>query len=337
MDVRSIFDRKAGQIFWRTLPPDHVIGGPPPQPCEPNQSYFALRITEMYLESCRKLWKQVYPVVHAYIEAGGAARHVIVGPTQLASLGDANLNLLTDFNQLLAGPVPYLGGDVHLLAGLYSIPGRDAAKVLVDTTAAIAGLALHAPFKFTPLAAVVKGAIESLVGIDKATLHLGIQCDFGTSPCPLAAGSWVGIAAPDRDVDIRQLWLKDGRLCKGTDASSAAPYHDHDFMVIAIERLDRRADWRLIPAVTDFAARFGKVVGDPDYSLDDKRRRLAALWPAFQQALADSPDLIDADRRTVSQAIAADLLQRLDAQGDANPFLRPARSETLGGPSVPAL
>ena len=337
MDIRSIFDHKAGRIFWRPIPSDHVTGGSPPQPCEANACYFALRVTEMYLESCRKLWKQVYPVVHAYVDVGGAAHHVIIGPTQLAALGDANLNLLADFNQRLVGPVPYLGGDVHLLAGLYSIPGRDAAKVLVDTTAAMAGLAVQTASKVTPLAAVVKNAVEALVGIDKATLHLGIQCDFGSTPCPLATGYWVGIAASDGEVDIRQLWLKDGRLCKGNNAGSAGSYNDHDFMVIAIERIERRADWHIIPAVTEFAARFAKIVGDPDYSLDDKRRRLAALWPVFQQALADSPDFIDADRRTVSQAVSADLLQRLDAHGAANPFQEPSRTQRLGAANAPAL
>ena len=322
MDIRTIFDSKASQLFWHALPNGHVLGGISQQPCEPGQSYFVIRVTEMYLNSCRKLWKLVYPLIHAYVETGGARQHVITGPGQLSALGDANLDRLTDLDQLLTGPTPYFGGDVNLLAGLYSVPGHDFAKVLIDTTATLAALAFRIPPQALPIAGLVKSCVESLVGIDTTTLHLGIQCTFGSASCPLVSGYWACIAAPESSVDVNQLWLKEGRLCKGVDAGSAKVYADHDFMVIAVERLPQRTDWRTLPVMIDFASRFGKIAGDPGFSADEKRKRFADLWPVFQQALADSPDLVDSDRKNISQTVAADLLQRLDSQGTGNPFAK---------------
>ncbi len=326
MDIPSIFGSKATQLFWRPLPAAQILGAPAPQAFEAGQSYFVVRVTEMYLNSCRKLWKQLYPMIHAYIDVGGTTSQTVAGPGQLTALGDANIDRITNLNQRLLGPTPFPGGDVTLIAGLYSVPSQDSSKVLVDTLSTLAGIALSATgataaAKLAPLADAVKSGIEGLIGIGQSSLQLGVQCTFGGSAAPLTSGYWVGVGAPQASVDISQLWLQNGRLTKGSTAISATPYSDRDYMVLSIERVDQREDWRTLPVITQYNPQFEKITLDADLSADEKRKRLGSLWPAFQQSLADSNDLTAPDCATVAKTVASELLQRLDSQTTGNPFL----------------
>ena len=321
MDIRSIFNSKASRLFWRSLPNGHIIGDVPQRPFDAGQCYFTIRCKEMYLSSCRKLWKQVYPLVHASVTLdGGTQQQAVVGPVQLTALGDSNLDRLTDLNQRLIGPAPYTGGDIGLLAGLYSVPAHDAAKPFIDTVSSLAALAVQVPANAVPIANLVKSGIEGLLGVDQSVLHLGLQCTLTGAPAPLQPGYQVGIGAADSSVDMSQLWIIGGRLFKGSAPASAKPYDDHDYMLISLERVDQRSDWRTLSFMTDYGTRFGAIASNPDFSVDDKRKRLGDLWPAFQQALAASADLIDADRQTIASTVASELLRQLDAQANGNPF-----------------
>ena len=125
-------------------------------------------------------------------------------------------------------------------------------------------------------------------------------------------------------VDPSQLWVVQDRLQKGKDAVSSVPYTDHDYMLISIERSDVRDDWAQLSEFQDSRTKFAAIVGDAQFTAAEKQDRLAAQWPVFVQALADSPSLTDPDRERIAALVSADLLNRLKMQTEGNPFLRKA-------------
>lgn len=325
MDIHALFESKARQLFWRAIPPEHVVGEIAVQVLEPQRCYVVVRLTEMYLASCRKMWKQVYPLLQCYIEHGGIEYAAIVGPAQLAKLGDDNLDRITNLNQRLLGPSPYTGGDIALLAGLYSVPGHDYAAVLVDTLAGLSALVEPGlSSKALPLAGLLKKSLERVLGLDQATLHLGVQDTLHACAAPLSTGFYAGIAAAVSEVDMNQLWIRDGRLYKGAAAVSAKPYDDHDYMLLELERVDARPDWPTLPVVSDLTARFGRLLADGDLNIPEKRARMGRLWPGFVQGLADCGELTAPDRERIRDIVAADLIDRLHALEAENPFLKAA-------------
>ncbi|MGI8741478.1 MAG: hypothetical protein ACR2NN_02695 [Bryobacteraceae bacterium] len=322
MDLSKLFEAKSKQLFWRPLDPSHVVGLAPPQPFQKDQAYFVIRLVEMYVATARKLWHQMYPVLHSYVECGNVQHNAISGPAQLRELGDVNLDRVSNWNQVLAGPLPYDGEDVSLIAGLYSVPGHDSAKALIDTLSALSTLAGPSYAKLIPIAGVVKTGIDSVLGLDQAALHLGVCDTFSSSSGPFTPGYFVGISAPEQSVDPAQLWLVNGRLLKGSTHLTSAAYSDHDYMVIAIERLDSRDDWHTLPGVAEFLPRFGNIMSDVEFTAAEKRSRLAGLWAPFLQMLDESPQLTDPDREQIAARVGADFTRRLDAQEDGNPFLK---------------
>src|SRR5207245_1819039 len=104
--------------------------------------------------------------------------HSIAGPGQLRELGEANLERIVNLSYRIAGPTPFRGDEVKMLCGLYSVPGQDAAKALIDTVGALAGLGGIALGQAPQIAAVVKQGVESVLGLNEATLQLGISDTF---------------------------------------------------------------------------------------------------------------------------------------------------------------
>ena len=92
-------------------------------------------------------------------------------------------------------------------------------------------------------------------------LELGIRDSF-FSGNPLKAGYHVGIDAEPTDVDVSQLWFDRGRLVKGARPESAVPYADHDYMVIEIERREKRIGSSLEAAKLSAESMIGSMPGN---------------------------------------------------------------------------
>jgi hypothetical protein len=322
MDIKKLFEAKSRQLFWRQLDPTHVIGLESPELFVKDESYVIIRMVEMYLATARKLWHQLYPLLHSYIECGKFQRHAISGPSQLRELGDANLDRISNLNQILAGPMPFDGEEVSLLAGLYSVPGHDSARALIDTLGALAVLPGSNLGEIAPVAQIVKTGIESILGLDEATLHLGVRDSFASGSDPFGTGYFVAIAAADLSVDPAQLWLANGRLLKGPTQLTSKPYSDHDYMVLSVERMQTRDDWHTLDGIAPMLARFSTIMSDVGFTIVEKRSRLATLWPPFVQMLNDSPQLTQPDRDRILAIVGNDYAKRLAAQEDGNPFVK---------------
>jgi hypothetical protein len=319
MSLLDIFRDKSQQLYWAALPEDNVVDGARPSPIVKNEAYFILRMKEMYVAYSRRLWRKLYPMLHSFVEHGKYQENAIAGPGQLRELGDNNLDRIVNLNYRLAGPTPFTGEDLSILAGLYSVPGQDAAKALIDTVASVASLGGVALGSAVQIAQTVKSGVESILGLNGSQLALGIR-DTINAGKPLKSGYYLGVSAPAGEVDIRTLWLRDGRLVHGEDPVIAQPYQDHDYMVLEIERRDTRDDWPSLPGIFEYQDQFAAVMADSKIPVADKRKRFKELWPSFQQALAASRFLTSPDRENIAHSVSQDLKARLDAMENGNPF-----------------
>ncbi len=317
--VRDVFVKKGEHLFWKRFPAEQIHGGYKEQPIENDQAYFVLRMKEMYLQHTRILWRKYYPMLRSYVKYASKEELSVTGPGQLKELGETNPDRVLNLNHPLAGPIPYKGDDVTVVAGLYAVPGQDATKALIDTVgqlAALGGVALGQALQVTN---IVKSAVEGIVNMGETTLSLGVEDTFYKEN-PLRSGYYLGVSAPSTEVKLKELWLKDGRLVQGRDPIAGKPYTDYDYMILEVERRPNREDWPGLPKIAELNEQFAVVMRDSVLDVKGKRERLAKLWPQFQQALNESPHLITPDRQLIEVSVGKDLSNRLDSMENKNPF-----------------
>jgi hypothetical protein len=313
MDVLALFRQEGQRLFWQRLADGRVLGRLSGEPIRADEAYVVVRLAGMYLGSSRVLWRKFSPLVHAFVGYGnGDTQHAVAGPGQLQDLGEANLDRVMVLNVRLIGPVPYKGGELTLLAGLYSIPRGDAAAALLSTLSALSEFVGPEVVTAAKIAGVVKAGVDSILNLGNSQLRLGVSDTFGGGGNDLRSGFHVGIGASQPRVPVDRLWFKDGYLLEGSSAVLAQPYLGTDYFVFQLERLERRVDWPGLPGLAEFEQRFGDIlkgVGD----VAAKRAELSAIWPRFAEALVTSPHLTRFDAGQIANEVKTDLRGRVDA------------------------
>jgi hypothetical protein len=318
VDVVALFDKiyrsQAKKLSWDWIDDGNVDSGTANPPFQPRQCYVIVRLSEMYLKDERVLWKKFYPMVHSFLRHKPREFAEVAGPGQLKELGSANLDRLVGLAYPLTVPVVYNGNDLEILVGLYSVPAQDAAKVLLTSLGELSKLTGVAAEVALQIAGVVKTGVEGLLQIDGNALQLGardtlrLQDEKSASagkqgPGKIAkAGYLLAINAPSGSVDYKQLFVKKGRLYKGSNPNTATEYSDNDYMLVEIEKREHREDWRLLPEVQKHEAIFDTALtsGKP---VDDIKSEVKAKWLPFTTEIEASQDLTDPDKDRVMASI----------------------------------
>jgi hypothetical protein len=244
VDFRNLFN-KALRDERRILRPHFYRDAyADPQQLVTEETYVRLRLTRMFLQHQREVFKTHYPVVHAVtsfaglegpIEAGFVARPELAGDGR-----ETDLDQVVTLDQTVLGPVLYRGGDLDLLIGLYAAPADDWAQRFIGLAEGISQLTLNAALTTAiSMASTVQKAVEETLGGDGFSLRLGLDQELRENQW-LAPGYLVMIAAPEEDVDYEALVVEDGELL----TQYGQVYNDHDYIVLAVELTDTRSDWQ---------------------------------------------------------------------------------------------
>lgn len=331
IDVLAVFRQKADHLYYCRLPDRQVLDRPSGDPIAPDEHYAVVRLAEMFLGTSRRLWRRFSPLVHSFVNTGGAAdQHSVAGPGRLQDLGDTNLDRVIVLNQRVAGPIPYRGDELGVLCGLYSVPRADSVAALMNTLGAISELAGPQAAAAAKIADVVKSGVDSILGLGSTDLQLAVRDTFGAGGNPLRSGFHVAVGTSPNNVPAEELWLRDGRLHHGRSAALARPFTGNDYLVLQIERLDHRPDWAGLPGLMQYEARFSEVLRGAG-NANAKRAELNAAWPQFRESLIGSPDLTRADAEYICTLVQADLEQRLTSLDAGGPF----ETRALDGGRVP--
>jgi len=320
------------QLFWGRLADDNVLDGSSGEAIEPDRHYLAVRLRQTHLQTSRKLWRRYRPLLHSWCRHLDGEQHGVVDPRRFSELGSTGLDRIVNVNQRIAGPIPYRGGDVAVVVGLWSIPGDDTAGALLGTLSGITSIASLAAGLPDPvaLAGVVKDGLDGLLSLGSSQLRLGVCDTF--SETRLHTGVHVGIGAPRSDVEVARLWIDaSGTLLRGQNPIAGRPYAGHDYIVLQVERLTERADWRGMPRLARYQDVFEQIMDNRELDVGGKHRRLADEWPGFRNALAQTEQLVGPDRERIAGLVADDLTGRLDAERAGSPF----ESRGIGEPVAP--
>jgi hypothetical protein len=342
--LQRLLRGRAEHLHWALVPADHVMAanGRDPLPVEPDfvagEDYVVIRLAEMFLRETRRLWREQHGMVHAYVTTGDPkqpTQHTaIAGPGQLKELGNQGLDRLVSLAHRLAGPVVHDGQDIELLVGLYAVPGRNHAKVVVEMLSAVAALASPAASEGLALADAVRKGVEGVLGLDGTSLRLGVHetlrapnaAGSGAAGTPLRPCFLAGIALPQHALDPEMLWVRGGTLRHGPSPVANDPFDAADYMLIEVARGPSRAlSWPVLAGLDGFGAEFDAALAEAGDAAT-KKDRLRAVWPRFQAAvlacpeLTGKPDGSTGDRQKVLGLMAETLKSRIAAIEGAQPW-----------------
>ena len=271
----------------------------------PDREYVRVWLRSARILDARRWSQKFYPTVHArfvHADATTGIREVmsVSSPTKtFQEFDSAHLDRFIVVNQPLLGPIP-VRGDLMSEIALFSVASDDLAKpyldLLSELTATAAGSFLSS---VAPIIAPLKrGAEVLLLDAGKAELEIGLS----RTDSVIEAGTIVVARTMKGDrllegvtVDPHDFGLLDnaGRPVSGT------PY-----MVIGIERITERTDYRQIPEVRAAWKRITDAAQalEPDDKILDEFRTLV-------RTVRFSPDLVASDRDRILATFADELRQ----------------------------
>ncbi len=313
--MKSWFSEPTTRYVMHAIPANRIDRPYDPQPLVADKSYVRIWLVEMMLSKSRDWFAGYQPAVHASTRLKFADQKPeitrVAAPSKEKFVGDDAVLK----NYALLDLVPFRGGTVEIDAALIAVKGDDGIGKAI---AAVAGFAdLVAP----PLAAALAIATKvkesaDLLFDENGQVRLAYHNELGGAggANSLVPGYIAVVLADAATFDASQLCVRGDQLCWGPNLQAAKPVTGFDHMLIRIESATSRDDlhnFQDVGKLRDQAnaafARGSKEEGENAY-----RAALATV--------AVHPELINADRRTVIQAIRDDVALYRDAAHGATPM-----------------
>ncbi|NKL24764.1 hypothetical protein [Rhizobium leguminosarum] len=338
--LKSLFARDGKSLGHVWIPDGHVVDANN-QPVEFPKSYAVedayvmISLAEMFLKRTRVLWREFYPVVHSFITYGNPQAPLTVGtvagPGQLKDIGTANLDKVIPLAFPLAGPIVYDGQNIEALLGLYAVPAKDGAAILINTLSQLSSIVPQLAAA-TQVAGVLKTGTEQMLGIDGTQLKLGLHNSFfpptGGQGFIARPGFAVAVSKAANEVDANQLWVVNGRLKVGRNPVSAQAPEEFDYMLIQFYAGPPRVNiWGTIPSLADHTPAFENAL---KADAADRKTAVNLAFSVFEAELAKSRDLTKSDKGAVRALVAQNLKDRVAALEKGSLFeLKSGGTETV--------
>lgn len=272
------------------------------------QSYFEVRLKQMYLKDKRVYWRGFRPfsTFATHFQHNGQWQDVpfIVGPKLLGSLAnDIGDGAIEYRNLRVAGPYPYSGDDLRLFASLSRIVAEDwATRTLSLLETMVQTFDATKLSSYLPIAKPLVKGVEGFLGMKDVELRLAqlrayeqpIDNSGRLRPNALQHRIELLLNIPQNQMPpMRKFWIKDDQLFFGDSPRSARPYRDADFMLLEIRPLSERQDYTTFSFHKTYWADTLKAIWQGESNTAKLKLRLTAL------SLVECADLIRPQRNAL--------------------------------------
>ncbi len=306
----------AERKFYATIKDDHVLDeGFTSNPIEPNQDYFQIRLSEMFLRDRREYWREFVPlgIVASEFIYGGQRRSFpfFVGSGLLKGLEEYVEGEQVEYrNTRVVGPIPYRGDDVGLFVGLYRVQVSDLAKSFFSVLEKIIGaFDITKLSKYLDIAEALGKGLSILLNIKAVEYRLGMMnvfSDLQEDPNPLRDSYLAYVNCNKDKIGVNDLWVKEGCLYFGSAQESSEPFRKYDYCLVRIQGGETRSDYTTFPFDRTWRKAKEKLFSDKD-----KERARQILSECYQQ-IANSTDLTEDHAYKLIQTYEANYQKALE-------------------------
>lgn len=271
------------------MPPQEPIA---PTPLKPSEEYVEIRLKSMRIPFERVLGRRYYGAVHSYISldtlagTGTADFNVVTTPTELQKVDPKNVSNVIQRDIPLLGRFPYIGHDISVQAGVFSIIEEDLVAPflkIIEDISNVAGVDIVS--KAMPFVYPIQNAIYSLIGYSGDNkIEVGIKMPLKQT------GYLVAVGIDKSSSYLSKLKLgDDGRLYEDGNE-----IEDYAYMVLTIKTFTKRDNISKIPYLLKAHQDLQAGVGTGD------KQTILELFNAFKRQVWASPDIIHSDKKTIT-------------------------------------
>lgn len=315
-DIERLLRSQTIRKFYGRIPDDHVADASyAPLVFEPDEAYFLITLSEMYLRDRREYWRGFIPVCLVISEFTYHNRHEVVpffvGDQLLSSIEALVKGQQVEYrNTTVAGPLPYVGDNISLFVGLFRAEVDDFGKALFGFVARMAEAMGTCGFSpYLTIAGVVMNGLPDLLGMKNMEFRFGTRDEFSggrRGGNTLRQGYLTYANCPDNTLDASRLWVEEGQLFLGDGPGTLQPYRDNDFCLVKVGHVTERDDYRKLPFYSAWENSHAAIW---DGQIEKARKE---LFPRMVRALALSPDLTRSDRFHLLRAFKLDFERAVD-------------------------
>jgi hypothetical protein len=269
-----------------------------------DESYFDIRLSEMFIRDERVLMRTFVPLSVAIAEFiyNGKKQTMpfIMGNQLLGSIDPYVQGASVEFaNTNIVGPIPYQGGNVALYVGLYRAEVNDLSRKLFSLVAGLVStFDASGISKYLDIAIPLGTGLADLLGMKEVEFRLGKRDELSaTGPNRFKPGYIAYINATAGEVD-GELCVKNGMLYKKSNTGDLDRFSSADYCLIKIEQLSERGDYTTLPFHTMWS-----TAKDLIWQSQIEKAKLA--FAQLVQQVAKSPELTKKHRFRLLQAYKA--------------------------------
>jgi len=261
MTIRQFLDglvRKQTQPkFYDSIPSQNVLDEElSTQTFAPDQTYFEIRMSEMFIRDKREYTRGFIPFSVAISDFlyDGKIRNIpfFVGNNLLQKIEECvKGEYIEHLNTRIVGPVPYSGDDVSLFVGLFRVQVSDFFKGFLSFAENIINIFdVSQVSKYVDIAGLCSYSLQSLLGMKEMELRLGRRNTYTSKSGDsqqFKPGYLAYINCDEQSLSRNHLWIQDAKLFVGKDKDSIQPLRDFDYCLVNIGHLVQRDDYSKFP------------------------------------------------------------------------------------------
>jgi hypothetical protein len=304
------------------IPADHAdIGGRLQMPFMKNETYFVVRINELFLSYSRKWFSTYDPVVFVTTEfiynAEKFAVPFVVGPTMMSNKMDRLPEGMIFQDTAVAGLHPYRGGNFILSIVLGRIRQENYLRkfigIVEKAAATYTGGFATVVSSYAKVANVVLDGMETLFNNEDVDPLIGCRKEFMQQALDeFNSGYFLLMNTEEKNIDENKFFVKNNKLFYGDSLQDARPFRDADYVLYSIIAAPRRDDIELLPFHTQFLQLQSYISDIPTTISKEQGDIINAKRYKLQDTIRMSADLVRPQVKEVITDYDAELKEMID-------------------------
>jgi hypothetical protein len=297
----DFWETKSSDYIYAEIPGNKTQTGREHIPLVSKSGYIRMFLKTWRIDNIREGWNEFFGAVHGYVSAsrlGGGMVDVnaFTSPNQLQNADPRHSNRIISLNYPLFGPVPYVGGDLNVKIGLFSIKSAELSGPFIDMLATIASAAGAGAYvaAVKPFVDPLKKGIEAVTDTSQDTrLEIGLVKTYNIP----TTGYFAVIRADEAAVDQSNFRIDNYERL--VDDSDGKPIRDYPYFVFTVEFTPQHETWY---DIADLQQAYGELIATVN---DDNSTGpiLQSAYLRFRKKVKLSSDLIPADMDRVLEEV----------------------------------
>lgn len=290
----------------------------------PQKRYVSVMLRQLRIVNARVGFSRFYGAVEFFgslphLSGTSAEFASVTSPNKLRDIHKKDLGNFVFGTRRLLGPVPYVGGDLEIEIGLFTIKSQDLLMPYLELLGELSSSAGLAFFSVAaPYVSVIKNGAAALIRpVGSSSLEIGASVTFN----PVQEGTYFAARISSVEHDLSRFSVDSNNYLLD---ENGRPITDAPYLIFSITQSPVRDDWYQIPAIS---AAYNKLMNAVREQKSYKE--VGSYLEHVRRVVLTDPDILSGHGPQIMAWIEAKVAEvqgpvktRREAEGPVLPALR---------------